>query len=221
MSTVVSVQRLTLFCIISAIEEDLKNLIKSCIRPAKSIAELYGPPTCEKAKERMVKDGAFVDAPTEDDLLEYLDVGDRLQAIQRNRALLNTSASNLIGSISKRLNDVVPIRNRVMHGRPLDFDDLPTVSGLAKEVAQNDSFHWFKTREFLKSLKKDPGHVFRYEDAFEIEYSDSILHNLPCPDFDDTGFVGRQEQLERLKKAISGAFPVLTVLGEGGYIIDT
>ncbi|MFN8192365.1 MAG: NB-ARC domain-containing protein [Nocardioidaceae bacterium] len=36
------------------------------------------------------------------------------------------------------------------------------------------------------------------------------------PDFDETGFFGRQEELRRIKKAIKGAYPVVSILGDGG-----
>ena len=46
--------------------------------------------------------------------------------------------------------------------------------------------------------------------------SAKILHNLPQPDFDDTGFMGREKELSALKKALVGNYPVVTVVGEGG-----
>jgi LuxR family transcriptional regulator, glucitol operon activator len=72
------------------------------------------------------------------------------------------------------------------------------------------------TRDLLKSLRRDPSYVFRYEDEYVVENTAKLLHNLPSPDFDDTGFVGRVDQLQKLKKAIQGSFPIVTVLGDGG-----
>ncbi len=41
-------------------------------------------------------------------------------------------------------------------------------------------------------------------------------HNLPQPDFDETGFVGRREEARAVLSQCLGTYPVVTVLGEGG-----
>ena len=43
-----------------------------------------------------------------------------------------------------------------------------------------------------------------------------IEHKLPQPDFDDTGFVGRQQDRKSLLNLLLGSHPVFTVTGEGG-----
>ncbi|WP_337832250.1 NB-ARC domain-containing protein [Pseudonocardia sp. TMWB2A] len=42
------------------------------------------------------------------------------------------------------------------------------------------------------------------------------MHNLPVPDFDETGFFGRRSQVARVKRLIKGAYPVVSILGDGG-----
>jgi hypothetical protein len=41
-------------------------------------------------------------------------------------------------------------------------------------------------------------------------------HNLPLPDFDETGFLGRAEETRQLLTAIRGPWPIITIVGEGG-----
>lgn len=36
------------------------------------------------------------------------------------------------------------------------------------------------------------------------------------PDYDETGFFGRREQIKRIKKIIKGPYPVVSILGDGG-----
>ncbi|MGH4021865.1 MAG: ATP-binding protein [Pseudonocardiaceae bacterium] len=36
------------------------------------------------------------------------------------------------------------------------------------------------------------------------------------PDFDETGFFGRRQQVNRVKRIINGAYPVVSILGDGG-----
>ena len=48
------------------------------------------------------------------------------------------------------------------------------------------------------------------------DYRDSSKNNLPIPDFDETGFIGRRDEVEEVKKLCLGPYPVVTVVGEGG-----
>ncbi|MDW9205199.1 NB-ARC domain-containing protein [Escherichia coli] len=41
-------------------------------------------------------------------------------------------------------------------------------------------------------------------------------HNLPLPDFDETGLIGRQSHVQKVKQLCYGAFPVISIVGEGG-----
>ncbi len=43
-----------------------------------------------------------------------------------------------------------------------------------------------------------------------------VSHNLPIPDFDETGFIGRDDQVRRLHVLCKRAYPVITIVGEGG-----
>ena len=54
--------------------------------------------------------------------------------------------------------------------------------------------------------------------AFPVlpEVEEQIAHNLPTPDFDETGFVGREDFVDRTINAILGPYPVISVIGEGG-----
>jgi tetratricopeptide (TPR) repeat protein/cold shock CspA family protein len=49
------------------------------------------------------------------------------------------------------------------------------------------------------------------------EYEDRVPHNLPEPEFDETGFLGRAEQVERIEElCLRGGHPVITIFGDGG-----
>src|SRR5690606_14976830 len=44
----------------------------------------------------------------------------------------------------------------------------------------------------------------------------NVIHNLPYVDYEDTGFIGRQRDKEDLVKRIYGAYPVISIIGDGG-----
>jgi hypothetical protein len=48
------------------------------------------------------------------------------------------------------------------------------------------------------------------------ERGDLVSHNLPDPDFDETGFVGRQHLVKTIKELIFGPFPIISLIGVGG-----
>jgi LuxR family glucitol operon transcriptional activator len=66
-------------------------------------------------------------------------------------------------------------------------------------------------------LSRDPSFVFGltipdyWDDAAEVPE-----HNLPLPEFDDTGFLGRAKDRTAVNKLLVSHHPVITIVGEGG-----
>ncbi|WP_219587486.1 hypothetical protein, partial [Vibrio parahaemolyticus] len=57
------------------------------------------------------------------------------------------------------LQKLVPIRNRVMHIRPLQFEDFPTVTNTCKKLSEEESSIWPKVKSTLERLEVDPSFV--------------------------------------------------------------
>ncbi len=64
-------------------------------------------------------------------------------------------------------------------------------------------------------LKQDPSFVLGLEIPTARDDRD-CLHNLPSPEFDETGFIGRGTEISLLKKHLAGPYPVISIVGEGG-----
>jgi hypothetical protein len=65
----------------------------------------------------------------------------------------------------------------------------------------------------LDRLSADPNWI----PLFETETSDRVLHNLPLPEFDETGLVGRSKEAQTLLAMLETRRDnVVTVVGEGG-----
>jgi tetratricopeptide (TPR) repeat protein len=103
-----------------------------------------------------------------------------------------------------------------MHLRPLRFEDFPTVTDVTRTLTRRGGEKWPRTQRLRSQLGDNPDIANQYAPLFDPEESASVLHNLPTPDFDDTGFMGRAVQVEDLIKALRGPYPVITVLGTGG-----
>jgi LuxR family transcriptional regulator, glucitol operon activator len=106
--------------------------------------------------------------------------------------------------LDRLLEGLIPIRNRVMHTRPLEFDDLPRVSDLAAELVKSHRALWANLRTTRRERERDPEFATTLTIPDATDDSTKLLHNLPQVEFDDTGFVGREKELSELKRALMG-----------------
>jgi Tfp pilus assembly protein PilF len=204
---------MTVYALIAALEEDLRSLIKAYIDDDKIIdADLI-----YRSKSRIERDiGSLFGDIELSDIIDYFDLGDTFQTINANREFFPDHVSNQVKKLTKDFESIVSIRNRVMHIRPLNFDDLPIVSEFCKKLLSSDnSIMWANIDETIRKLDKDPSFVLAL-DIVNYDDDDSINHNLPIPDFDETGLIGRDKEVEQVKQLCLGGFPVISIVGEGG-----
>jgi tetratricopeptide (TPR) repeat protein len=65
-------------------------------------------------------------------------------------------------------------------------------------------------------MDSDPAFIYSLpQPRYEADES-PVFYRLPLPDFDDTGFLGRDEELRKLLGLCAGPWPVVSVIGEGG-----
>lgn len=205
--------RMTVYALISALEEDLRLLIKTHIDDEQILeSELLN-----KSKSRIKKDIGTLFSDIElNDVIDYFDLGDTFQTINSNRSCFPSHVSKFVKTLTKDLESIVAIRNRVMHIRPLNFDDLPIVSEFCKKLLDSEnSILWSNVDETIQKLDQDPSFVLAL-DIVNYDDDESINHNLPFPDFDETGLVGRDQEVEQVKQLCLGGFPVISIVGEGG-----
>jgi len=98
----------------------------------------------------------------------------------------------------------------------MEIDDLANVLELAGQLSGQGSDYWTDTRETLEKLKADSSYVLGLTIDLPTAASTGPMHNLPVPDFDETGFFGRKAQVARIKKIVRGPYPVVSILGDGG-----
>jgi LuxR family transcriptional regulator, glucitol operon activator len=210
-----TIQRLTMYALISALEGDLRDFLLLHVAPIISPTKLLPETLSKKAAERFSKDNPDT-APDADELLEYLDLGEEIQAIRSHDNRLDDVTKKYIKKYYLGIEGVIPVRNRVMHSRPLEFDDLPRISDLAGELVASHRALWANLRTTLRDLERNPDFVTTLNIPDTLDEKINVLHNLPQVEFDDTGFVGREKELADLKQALRGSYPVVTVVGEGG-----
>ncbi len=213
-----SVSRLTLFAALSALEQDLRAIVFDALCPQLSIAELFSgnDDLLARVQKRHREDADAVSAtPALQELLNYSDFADCNQLLQKHRASLPVPIQTQLPTINETVVALAPIRNRVMHTRPLHYDDLAATLDRETDLVKRNKMLWPAVETMLKRLQDEPSFVLSLELPAGTDV-EPVSHNLPIPDFDETGFIGRDEQLRRLRVLCQGPYPVITIVGEGG-----
>jgi LuxR family transcriptional regulator, glucitol operon activator len=150
------------------------------------------------------------------DLPEYLDFADAFKLVNSNKMLLDPDLRKAISENGSMFDRLAPIRNRVMHSRPLQFDDATHVTEAVRKLLGAVKRSFPNLAEMQENLQKNPDFALSLEIRSSSESPGGVTNNLPIPDFDETGFLGRKDEVKALIRALKGPFPVITVLGEGG-----
>ncbi len=210
-----SATRLTCFALLSAIEEDLRNAILGVCDATEDARSVLSDERYDKAVGRQTK-GAGSPSTTLASLIPFLDFADAYEVLSGLKSRLPEDHQATLSRFAPHLSTLTQVRNRVAHTRPLEIDDLPTVHDVAKDICAPSKAHWNSVSEVLHKLEDDPSYVLGLTISLVSDPDNAPQHNLPAPEFDETGFFGRRRELDRIKKAIKGAWPVVSILGDGG-----
>jgi LuxR family glucitol operon transcriptional activator len=213
-----SATRQTLYAILSAIEMDLRNVVLRHLDGAFGYEVILGQEAFDKALSRFRNDNdAGDDVPSLSELLPYADFLDSLETLARHKdSLPENVRGHVIGQLQE-LAKLAPVRNRIAHTRPLQFEDLPLVIDIAKNLADWGGACFPSVSAVIKRLQDEPSFVLGLQiPVYPGADEGAHRHNLPLPDFDETGFLGREEQVGIVLKHILGPYPVISILGDGG-----
>lgn len=212
-----NLSRMTAYALLSALEEDMRDLIKENAGTEDYLNPAFDSGLVEKAKARLEKDiGAEYDERTLDNLVDYFDLGDTYQFVNGVPIFFVPEVSQGLRTLTKQFEKIVPVRNRVMHIRPLNVDDLPLVADFCHEISETNFCTWSNLIEAFSKLNTDPSFVLDLKIPMIDSDQERIPHNLPLPDFDETGLIGRDQLVKQIKNLCYGGFPVISIVGEGG-----
>lgn len=213
-----STSRLTLYALLSAIEQDMRDIIINHLSSHPDIPGIIGLDVYQKSLARFQREMEDSNpAVSLSEIIIFTDFLELYEIINRNRRLFPEPIVNHFRSRNSDIIGLAPIRNRVAHTRPLNFEDLPFTTEVVERLQKDTSIPWLELRRTISRLRDDPSYLFSLEPPFEEADFLSHKHNLPLPDFDETGFIGRKKYLEEVKKAcMTGPYPVITIIGEGG-----
>lgn len=202
------IKRNLLFEYISSIELDLRKFIL--------VNNISLDMFDNKITERIKKDekNLSITGYSKDDKLFYLDFGDYLHLLNNYFKEKTPELQRLL----KNLESIVPIRNRVMHSRPLHLDDDIVLQNFVNNYKDYSSLISFDNLySSIKNIETNPSYFYDKTPDFNVVYiGKSIEHNLPMVDYDDTGFVGRDEVKKQIIKKLKSAHPIVSIIGDGG-----
>lgn len=150
------------------------------------------------------------------EMLEQLGIGDFIELINKCRSKLEIT-QNEIDFINKNCNSsIVQIRNRVMHPKPLMFDDFAVLQNLFNKIDQYiHSIAWLNVIASRDELEKNFDQVLEKD---VLEYKKGLIDNLPELNCEEIEFVGRGKEIGDLKKLLlNDKIRVISVVAAGGY----
>lgn len=210
--------RLTLAAFIYSIELDLRNVIQSDIVPYVNDLNFFGDKElADRTIYRFRKDnpGVLVENNIYS-VIEYIDFSDTYIILLKNKNFIAESTYKLVKDLKIKLDELAPIRNRVMHTRPLLGGDFTTVYAFICEIDDCKIGLWKNSNMTKKKIEEDPNYVLNISIPSLSIMNEDVYHNLPLPDFDETGFIGRQKDIVDIKKIILSNNRVLSIIGDGG-----
>jgi LuxR family glucitol operon transcriptional activator len=209
--------RLTIAALIYGVENDLKSMLKTHIASTQVDFSFFrDPDLVTRTKGRFSKDNIGLSPEKSiSDVIEYLDFLDILKVILKNSALLPAKTETVIKKIAPEIEKITPIRNRTMHTRPLHYGDFSTVYNFLMEIEQFYADIFPSSVIVLGKIQSDPSYILTLDYPQVLEDDNVVSHNLPLPDFDETGLIGRQKDIEELKHLIRHN-QVVTLIGTGG-----
>lgn len=134
MNPEVRLSRARLFALLDAFERDMREMLHSHVLDHLSEEAALGPDFA-KAAELRASDSEDEDVS----VVHYLYLRQCYDALNRNRSALPGELAEELRQNTGRMDELVPLRNRVMHGQPLRGEDPATASSILNSFQTR---HW-------------------------------------------------------------------------------
>src|SRR5207237_582340 len=137
--------RVALYALLTAIEEDVRLVLT---RHLDGLAPnvVIGEDLAQRAQERGLRD-LGEEPKTLPELLVYIDFGDAWQLVNRHADALPPDWAAIAKRHARTIEQLNGVRNRVMHSRPLDFDDLPMTMEFVATLERRNTLSVPRLRE--------------------------------------------------------------------------
>lgn len=204
----IAMTRARLYILIDAFENDMRQVMVNYVLDHLDEEEALGH-SFARANQRRASDPMG----DETSITAFLDLQEAYDILNVHRDSLPAELGRELRENTAQLNQLAPIRNRVMHGRPLQAGDPEAAISACRSFTTR---YWPTVGNVLTRLAADATWqppVLKDQDRG----SDRILHNLPLPEFDETGLIGRADLSKKVQEhLLRRREPIITLVGEGG-----
>lgn len=199
--------RIYLYSICTSLEFDIKNFIlKYNSNPS------FSEEMLDKAQKRS-KNANIRDV---EEILNQLDLDDYIHLLELQPFSYRLN-NQKIKTIRNYFEKIIGIRNRVMHTKPIEMGDRAILTEVLEGIDSDLPFiSWNSISELKKTLKDNPQMLLqKYENRHE--YFENVYHNLPEPEFDDTGYIGRKHEINEITELLlDDRRQIISIIGDGG-----
>lgn len=148
-------------------------------------------------------------------VLRGLDIQAYIEICNANiiKLSINSDQKNFL---NQELGKIIPIRNAVMHPRPLGFYDYPMAKTLFENISTSLScFSWKHVANTKIQIEQHPETLIPPP---TLKKSERIIENLPTlVDYEETSFIGRAQEIAEIRRQLSRRnVNVLSIIGDGG-----
>lgn len=209
--------RMSCFSLVSAIETDLRSVIIGELPECYS--EYLPTDVVKVAKERYLEHKKEVFSKDVDllELLDFIDFYDLSKILHKITDIQTFSTKEDLKNIAFNLEKLSACRNRICHSRPLEPNDFSSLLDFSNELKNvGNVYDWKNIHIALKNLN-NPSFALSLEiPSFWRVNTKNISNNLPLPEFDDTGFIGRDKDRKSITKLLNSNTKIISIVGEGG-----
>lgn len=148
-------------------------------------------------------------------VLRGLDIQAFIEICNANVLLLSINSEQK-DFLNQELAKIIPIRNAVMHPRPLGFYDYPMLKTLFENTSTMLScFSWDHVAKTKIQISQHPETLLPPP---TLKKSERIIENLPTlVDYEETSFIGRAQEIAEIRKQLNRKnVHILSIIGDGG-----
>ncbi|WP_141013066.1 hypothetical protein [Nocardioides sambongensis] len=192
--------------VVDSLEQDMRYAIERFVPDELSPTEIFGP-----LYDKLMARRASVDAPDAEALTAYLHPQESRDVLLRHVDALPPDLVESLRSAVTSFDDFIPVRNRIVRGRPLQPDDLDETEAFVERFR---SPQFPLTTAALQQLATDAG--WQPKARAGSGPLDLVLNNLPEADFDETGLLGREQLVTEVVAMVKRRRYPIMLRGEGG-----
>lgn len=149
-------------------------------------------------------------------ILKGLDIQVYIEICNRNITKLSISAAEK-AFLNIDLHKIIPIRNAVMHPRPLGIYDYPMLKAVFAEIDKKlPCFSWHHLEHTRIQIEQHPETLSPPPTL--LKKNERIIENLPLlVDYEETSFIGRKREIGEIRAQLSRKnVHILSIIGDGG-----